>query len=91
MTREVARNYGVLLADEGHTLRGTFIVDPNGVLRYMVVHDNNVTPTRRDPARAAAAADRRAVSGRLADRREQDATGLTRHLAVEEGLVATAM
>ena len=42
MTREVARDYGVLLADEGHTLRGTFIVDPEGVLRYMVVHDNNV-------------------------------------------------
>ena len=42
MTREVARDYGVLLADEGHTLRGTFIVDPDWVLRYMVVHDNNV-------------------------------------------------
>jgi peroxiredoxin 2/4 len=42
MTRDVARDYGVLLADEGHTLRGTFIVDPQGLLRYMVVHDNNV-------------------------------------------------
>ena len=40
MTRDVARDYCVLLADEGHTLRG--IVDPDGVLRYMVVHDNNV-------------------------------------------------
>jgi alkyl hydroperoxide reductase subunit AhpC len=42
MTRDVARDYGVLLADEGHTLRGTFVVDPDGLLRYMVVHDNNV-------------------------------------------------
>ena len=42
ITRDVARVYGVLLADEGHTLRGTFIIDPQGVLRYMVVHDNNV-------------------------------------------------
>jgi len=42
ITRDVARAYGVLLADEGHTLRGTFIIDPQGVLRYMVVHDNNV-------------------------------------------------
>jgi peroxiredoxin 2/4 len=42
ITRDVARTYGVLLADEGHTLRGTFIIDPQGLLRYMVVHDNNV-------------------------------------------------
>jgi alkyl hydroperoxide reductase subunit AhpC len=42
MTRDVAREYGVLLADEGHTLRGTFIIDTEGTLRYMVVHDNNV-------------------------------------------------
>jgi alkyl hydroperoxide reductase subunit AhpC len=42
MTRDVARDYGVLLANEGHTLRGTFIIDNEGVLRYMVVHDNNV-------------------------------------------------
>jgi len=42
LTREVARSYQVLLPDEGHTLRGLFIVDPDGILRYMVVHDNNV-------------------------------------------------
>jgi len=42
MTRDVARECGVLLADEGHTLRGTFIIDTEGTLRYMVVHDNNV-------------------------------------------------
>jgi len=42
LTRDVAAQYGVLLPDEGHTLRGLFIIDPEGVLRYMVVHDNNV-------------------------------------------------
>jgi peroxiredoxin (alkyl hydroperoxide reductase subunit C) len=42
MTREVTREYGILLEDRGHSLRGTFIVDPEGVLRYAVVHDNNI-------------------------------------------------
>ena len=39
---EATEAYGVLLADEGVALRGTFIIDPDGVLRYMVVHDNNI-------------------------------------------------
>lgn len=42
MTREVSRSYGVLLEEEGHTLRGTFIIDPKGTLRYALVHDNQV-------------------------------------------------
>jgi len=42
MTGSVAREYGVLLEEKGHTLRGTFIVDPEGVLRYSLVHDNNI-------------------------------------------------
>lgn len=40
-TRETAEAYGVLLP-EGMTLRGTFIIDPGGVLKYAVVHDNTV-------------------------------------------------
>ena len=40
--REVTEAYGVLLEDEGIALRGTFIVDPDGVLRYACVHDNNI-------------------------------------------------
>ncbi len=40
--REVTDAYGVLLEDEGIALRGTFIIDPEGVLRYAVVHDNNI-------------------------------------------------
>jgi len=42
MTKEVAFDYGVLLEEEGVALRGTFIVDPEGVMRYSVVSDNNV-------------------------------------------------
>jgi peroxiredoxin (alkyl hydroperoxide reductase subunit C) len=39
--REATDAYGVLLPD-GIALRGTFIVDPEGTLKYAVVHDNNI-------------------------------------------------
>ena len=38
----VSRDYGVLLEDKGIALRGLFIIDPEGVLRYKVVHDLNI-------------------------------------------------
>jgi hypothetical protein len=34
MKREGLDAYGVLLEDEGIALRGTFIIDPDGLLRY---------------------------------------------------------
>ena len=42
ITKKVSREYGVLLEDEGVALRVTFIVDPEGVLQYQVVHHMNV-------------------------------------------------
>jgi len=42
ITKDVAYTYGVLLEDEGIALRGTFIIDPEAVVRYAVVSDNNV-------------------------------------------------
>ncbi len=42
ITKDVSYDYGVLLEDEGIALRGTFIIDPEGVMRYQVVSDNNV-------------------------------------------------
>lgn len=42
MTKSVSKNFGVLLEDEGIALRGLFIIDPEGVIRYSVVHDLNV-------------------------------------------------
>ncbi|MDQ1523833.1 MAG: peroxiredoxin 2/4 [Pyrinomonadaceae bacterium] len=41
-TKEVARSYGVLVEDKGIALRGLFVIDPEGILRYGVVHDLNV-------------------------------------------------
>jgi len=41
-TKEVARAYGVLNEQTGAAQRGLFIIDPEGVLRYKVVHDLNI-------------------------------------------------
>ena len=42
VTKSVARNYSVLIEDRGIALRGLFVIDPEGILRYKVVHDLNV-------------------------------------------------
>jgi peroxiredoxin 2/4 len=42
VTKNVSRDYGVLIEDKGIALRGLFVIDPEGILRYKVVHDLNV-------------------------------------------------
>lgn len=42
MTKQVSKDYGVLLEETGVALRGLFIIDPEGIVRYSVVHDLNV-------------------------------------------------
>jgi alkyl hydroperoxide reductase subunit AhpC len=42
MTKKVSEDYGVLIEEEGIALRGLFIINPDGVLQYSVVHDLNV-------------------------------------------------
>lgn len=42
MTHELSAKYGVLLEDEGIALRGTFIIDPDGILKYASINDNSV-------------------------------------------------
>ena len=41
-THAVARDYGVLVEEEGIALRGLFIVDPDGVLQYLTVNNLNI-------------------------------------------------
>ncbi|PIY95752.1 MAG: thioredoxin peroxidase [Candidatus Kerfeldbacteria bacterium CG_4_10_14_0_8_um_filter_42_10] len=41
-THEVSREYGVLVEEEGIALRGLFIINPDGILHYHLVHDLNV-------------------------------------------------
>ena len=51
MNRTTSADYGVLLEEKGVTLRGTFIIDPDGILRYALYHDlgvgRSVTETLR--------------------------------------------
>ena len=42
MTQKTARDYGVLIEEDGIALRGLFVIDPEGILKYSVVHDLNV-------------------------------------------------
>jgi len=42
ITKNVARDYGVLIEEDGIALRGLFIIDPEGELKYQVVNHNNV-------------------------------------------------
>ncbi len=41
-SHKVSRAFNVLLEDKGYTLRGTFIIDPNGILKSAVVNDTSV-------------------------------------------------
>lgn len=42
ITHQIGKDYGILIEDKGITLRGAFLIDPEGVLRYQVVHDLSV-------------------------------------------------
>ncbi|HEY3369052.1 MAG TPA: peroxiredoxin [Symbiobacteriaceae bacterium] len=42
ITKQVSRDFGVLIEDRGIALRGLFVIDPEGVVKYQVVHDLNV-------------------------------------------------
>jgi alkyl hydroperoxide reductase subunit AhpC len=42
ITKQVSRDYGVLVEEEGVALRGLFIIDPDGILQYAVIHNLNV-------------------------------------------------
>lgn len=42
ITQKVAKDYGVLIEEEGIALRGLFIIDPEGEIKYQVVNHNDV-------------------------------------------------
>jgi len=39
LTKQISKDYGVLLEDAGHTLRGLFIIDDKGTLRQITMND----------------------------------------------------
>ncbi|KAG2196274.1 hypothetical protein INT47_012496 [Mucor saturninus] len=38
-TRRIAKSYGIYIEEEGITLRGLFIIDPNGIVRQITIND----------------------------------------------------
>lgn len=42
LTKSVSRDYGVLIEEAGIALRGLFIIDPEGNIRYSTIHELNV-------------------------------------------------
>lgn len=42
VTHRVSRDYGVLLEEQGIATRGTFIIDPEGTIQYMGIHNLSV-------------------------------------------------
>ncbi len=41
-THEIAETVGVLIAEEGVALRGTFIISPDGVVKAVEINDNSI-------------------------------------------------
>jgi peroxiredoxin (alkyl hydroperoxide reductase subunit C) len=39
---KISRSYGTHIFDEGVSLRGTFVIDPDGILKAYEVHDNSI-------------------------------------------------
>ncbi|XP_022651313.1 peroxiredoxin-like isoform X3 [Varroa jacobsoni] len=39
LSHQISKDYGVYLEDLGHTLRGLFIIDANGILRQITMND----------------------------------------------------
>lgn len=51
-TGNVSRAFGTYIDDEGLSLRGTFIIDPDGILRVMHMHDNKIGRSIDETVRA---------------------------------------
>jgi peroxiredoxin (alkyl hydroperoxide reductase subunit C) len=41
-TGKISKSYGVYIDTEGITYRGTFLIDPDGILKAFEIHDNSI-------------------------------------------------
>jgi len=55
-TGKISRYFGVYLDDEGLALRGTFIIDPDGILKAYELHDNSIGRSSKELLRKLQAA-----------------------------------
>jgi len=42
ITKQISRDYGVLLEEEGYTIRGSFIIDDKGIIKQITMNDTPV-------------------------------------------------
>ena len=54
--RRVSTAYGTLIEDEGLSLRGTFLIDPQGVLKAYEINDNSIGRSSKEILRRVQAA-----------------------------------
>ncbi len=55
-TGNVAKAFGTYIENEGLSLRGTFIIDPDGILKTIEIHDNNIGRSAKEMVRKLQAA-----------------------------------
>ena len=55
-TAALARNFEVLIEEEGLALRGTFVINPEGKIKVLEVHDNGIGRDARELLRKVQAA-----------------------------------
>jgi peroxiredoxin (alkyl hydroperoxide reductase subunit C) len=55
-TQTLARNFGVLIEEEGLALRGTFVINPDGIIKVMEVHDLGIGRDAKELLRKVTAA-----------------------------------
>ncbi len=56
-TGRICREFGIYLEEEGLSLRGSFIIDPDGVLKAFEVNDNSIGRSAKELLRKLRAAD----------------------------------
>lgn len=55
-TGNISRMFGTYIDEEGLALRGTFIIDPDGVLKTVEIHDNSIGRSAKEMVRKLQAA-----------------------------------
>lgn len=55
-TGQLSRSFGSYLENEGVALRGSFLIDPDGILKVMEIHDNSIGRNGRELLRKLQAA-----------------------------------
>lgn len=55
-TASISKTFGTYIDDAGLSLRGTFIIDPNGILKTIDIHDNSIGRSSKEILRRVKAA-----------------------------------